>query len=349
MSSPEPPGRAGGTRDEGAERMRRATGARVEARGLGLRTGRGPVYQDVDLDAAPGSLTAVRAERGCGRTSLLLTLAGRMRPTSGSLRVDGHALPHRARLVRRIAALGVSEGVNDLDDRLRVREHLRERLHLRMRPARGALTGAALESAGLAESDGRRLVRDLSTLERRRLGVALALLEEPRLLLVDDLDLGLGPDHQRDLWRTLRDLADDGPTVVTACADTTASEDVAPAVVELRRPPARTADEETAAAEDTEPLEPLPSHRAPSHYVPAHRAPSRGLLSLSLRGRSHPREEGSAPPVPTPRRGEGRLPDHAPLRPPRPRGGHVRTLQPDTGPRPPRHARPDTEPVEEGR
>nr|WP_084468598.1 ATP-binding cassette domain-containing protein [Nocardiopsis trehalosi] len=205
--------------------MRRATGARIEADGLGLRTGEGAVYSGVSFDAAPGSLVAVAAPSGAGRTALLLTLAGRMRPTSGTLRVDGHALPAAARRVRRIAALGLSDGVNDLDERLTAGDHLAERLLLRARPAERGARAAALDAAGLSDLDRTRRVRDLTAAERRRLGIALALLDEPRLICVDDADRGLSPDDRAALWATLRALADSGPTVVAACADPGGAED----------------------------------------------------------------------------------------------------------------------------
>ncbi|WP_017538398.1 ABC transporter ATP-binding protein [Nocardiopsis halophila] len=214
--------------------MRRATGARVEAEELELRTGEGPVYSGVALRAAPGSLTAVAGDAGSGRTALLLTLAGRMRPSGGRLVVDGHELPRRARRVRAITALGLSAGVNDLDERLRVAEHLTERMLLRFRPAPRSAVDPALKEAGLDGLDTRTLAKDLTALERRRLGVALALLEEPRLLLVDDADEGLGEEHRRAFWGTLRALADSGLTVVAACGDA-AEADGDTAVVRLER------------------------------------------------------------------------------------------------------------------
>ncbi|WP_017625081.1 P-loop NTPase family protein [Nocardiopsis chromatogenes] len=150
--------------------------------------------------------------------------------------MDGHALPRRARKVRGIAALGLSEGVNDLDERLRVAEHLTERMLLRLRPAPKAAAAPALEEVGLGGLDTRTLAKDLTGLERLRLGVALALLEEPRLLLVDDADAGLTREHRREFWGTLRALADTGLTVVAACGDP-AGADEDTAVVRLHRPP----------------------------------------------------------------------------------------------------------------
>ncbi|WP_017538395.1 ABC transporter ATP-binding protein [Nocardiopsis halophila] len=210
--------------------MRTATGARVRAEDLGLRTGQGTVYAGVGLDAAPGSLTVLRADSGGGRTSLLLTLAGRMRPTSGTLAVDGHELPRAARRVRGTAALALCEGVNDLDERLRVEEHLRERMLMRLRPAPRSITGPALAAAGLDGLDTRCLVGELSMADKRRLGVALALLDEPRLVLVDNADTGLGPEQQRAFFKRLRTVADTGPTVIAACADAEAARGIAEVV-----------------------------------------------------------------------------------------------------------------------
>ena len=65
------------------------------ARGLGLKTYAGYAYRAVDVDARAGELTAVRGRNGSGKTALLLTLAGRMKPTEGSLSAGGLELPRQ--------------------------------------------------------------------------------------------------------------------------------------------------------------------------------------------------------------------------------------------------------------
>lgn len=199
--------------------MRWATGARVRAKGLTLTTGEGPVYTNVDLTAHPGTLNVFQAESGGGRSALLLSLTGRMFPTSGRLHVDGFALPRQARKVRRISSLGLMEDVNALEERLRVREHLTEAVMLRSRPARHGPIDQALAAADIPDIDRRRLIKDLTTLERKRLGIALALLDEPRLLAVDDVDDGLSSTHQSHIWHTLTRLAEEGITIVATCSD----------------------------------------------------------------------------------------------------------------------------------
>lgn len=210
-----------------------AQGAAVTAVGLGMDGPRGRVFHDVSLQAPPGSLIAVRGPSGSGRTCLLLTLTGRMKPTAGRAEVAGHRLPRRATAVRRISALGPVASVTDLEPALSVAEHLRERtllerpfaarpaavLHpLRERAAARSRAHEALEAARLepaAMDRGLRTpVRDLERPAVFRLGVALALTASPRLLAVDDVGHKLSAHEHAAAWNLLRSLADRGITVL---------------------------------------------------------------------------------------------------------------------------------------
>jgi ABC-2 type transport system ATP-binding protein len=169
-------------------------GAAVSARGLGMDGPRGPVYGDVTFDAPPGTLVAVRGPAGSGRTCLLLTRTGRMRPGTGRAEVDGHQLPRRAAAVRRIAALGPVTPLTDLEPALSVAEHLHERTLLARRFTASPLAAAGLDPAALPRGTRTR-VRDLGQLDVFRLGVALALSAAPRLLAVDDVGHKLTADE----------------------------------------------------------------------------------------------------------------------------------------------------------
>ena len=210
-----------------------AAGAAVRAEGLGLRGPRGWVYQGASLEAEPGDLVVLDGAAGSGRTSLLLTLSGRMKPSEGLAEVAGLALPKHAAAVRRIAALGPVPGVNDLEGALTVAEHLRERrlLHFSRhhrrarRDAPRRTVEQALELAGLAAEDlpdGLRTpVRALGPLQALRLSTALALFGRPRLLCVDDADDRLPAADRAAAWTMLRGIADAGTTVLAAATDPT--------------------------------------------------------------------------------------------------------------------------------
>ncbi|MBB1256205.1 ATP-binding cassette domain-containing protein [Streptomyces sp. OF3] len=206
-------------------------GAGITAERLGMTGPRGPVFENVDVQAPPGSLVAVEGPSGSGRTCLLLALTGRMRVTSGTARVGGHPLPKKMAAVRAVSALGPVPGVTDLDPALTVAEQLRERSLLRRylrgwrlerNTERRARIRTALDLVGLdpeALPRGlRTTVRDLERLEELRLGLALALLDGPRLLAVDDLDMKLSDAERASAWELLRTIAESGVTVLAVCS-----------------------------------------------------------------------------------------------------------------------------------
>ncbi|GAA2724937.1 MULTISPECIES: ATP-binding cassette domain-containing protein [Streptomyces] len=215
------------------------TAAAIAARGLGVKGPRGWVFRSVDISAPPGSLVAVAGPSGSGRTCLLLTLTGRMRPGAGSAEVAGLPLPRRMAAVRRVSALAHVPGVAELDASLTVAEHLREGALLQqrfggslrglLRPRAGraaaaARTDAALAAAGLdveaLPKGARTVVRDLGRLQALRLSLAVALLGGPRLLAVDDTDLKLSPAERQAAWALLRSLAARGDmTVLAVCSE----------------------------------------------------------------------------------------------------------------------------------
>ncbi|WP_063774115.1 ABC transporter ATP-binding protein [Streptacidiphilus rugosus] len=212
-------------------------GATVVAEGLTLRGPRGVVYQDVSFEAGPGQLVALVGDSGSGRTSLLLTVAGRMRPSAGQASVDGRPLPRRAGAVRRRVALGPVAGVNDLDGALTVEEHLTERLLLRAHgPGAARRVAAALAATGLDAADLPRRADTLTALQSFRTATAAALLSGPRVLAVDDVGDRLDAADRDTAWQALRALADAGLTVVATGREEPAIADV---VVTLDRDGAR--------------------------------------------------------------------------------------------------------------
>ena len=212
-------------------------GLGVTARDFGLEGPRGWAFRNVGITAGPGSLIAVTGPSGSGRTCLLLTLTGRMKPTEGQATVGPFRLPKQMSAVRRISAPAHVPGVTELDPALTIGEHLLERALMQGRfggSLRGllrpraervneakqridtALTAAGLDRETLPKGS-RTSVRDLERLEALRLSVALALIGGPGLLAVDDLDLKLSDAERAEAWALLRSLAESGTTVVAVC------------------------------------------------------------------------------------------------------------------------------------
>ncbi|MFI6565689.1 ATP-binding cassette domain-containing protein [Streptomyces sp. NPDC050534] len=239
------------------------SGVGVTARGLGLEGPRGWAFRDVTFAAEPGSLIAIEGPSGSGRTCLLLSLTGRMKPTAGQAEVGECRLPKQMAAVRRVAGLAHVAGVAELEPALTVAEHLHERALLQrrfgdslralLRP-RGeraaeaklridtALAAAGLDRAALPKGT-RTAVRDLERLEALRLSIALALLGRPRLLGVDDTDLKLSDAERDEVWTLLRSVAESGTTVVAVCSEApedavvvTTGKEKADALAETGRP-----------------------------------------------------------------------------------------------------------------
>lgn len=194
---------------EKLEEKRAATRDVVSAHGLGMRTRRGWIFRPVDLDVRAGELVAVTGPSGSGRTSLLLALAGRFTTNEGTLRRTGRA------------ALGYVRDVTDPEPGLTVAEHVEERLLLLGRARWRHSYRQVLVTAALADYPGEpdQLVRGIDTYRKQVLGLILARLERPALIVVDDADADLSTAERADLWARLRDLAGDGIAVVAACRE----------------------------------------------------------------------------------------------------------------------------------
>jgi len=174
--------------------------ALVRAHGLSAGYADVPVLHDVDLVVHPGEVVALLGPNGAGKTTLLGALAGLVRPTAGSVEVLGRPLDRPERLARRgLTLVPQSRG---LFHQLTVRENLR--LARSRRPFDEALE---LFPELVARLDHR--VGLLSGGQQQQLALARALLIEPRLLLVDELSLGLAPQVVTHLLAALRRAADD--------------------------------------------------------------------------------------------------------------------------------------------
>jgi RND superfamily putative drug exporter len=212
--------------------------AAITAAGVTLEGADGPVFNDVSVEVQPGDWLVVHGPAGSGKTALLLTLAGRMAFDSGRLRVNGFLLPQEASAVRRSVALAELPGVNDLEDTLTIDEHIAERLSIRsfglwvsrsrLTPVREMLRDAlvqAHEQAGVPYEPpaGDTVVSSLAPLERKLLGVVLALVGDPLVVVVDDVDDLRAAEDIALAWSALTHLLEDRATTLVASVQSSSS------------------------------------------------------------------------------------------------------------------------------
>jgi branched-chain amino acid transport system ATP-binding protein len=182
----------------------------------GLRAGYGKVevLHDVRIEVARGQIVALIGANGAGKTTLLKTISGLIRPSAGTIVFEGEDIGRRA--PHKIVALGIShvpEGRAILK-RMSVLENLRMGAYVRSdAEVEGDIAAVMTRFPVLAE----RRYQPAGTLsggEQQMLAIARALVARPRLLLMDEPSLGLAPKLVTRIFRTLRELRDEGKTIL---------------------------------------------------------------------------------------------------------------------------------------
>jgi len=201
----------------------------LEVRGLDVRYGDSQVLWGVDLDVQAGTIGALIGANGAGKTTLLRTLTGLVPPAAGSATFDGHSLFGTAAEGR--AALGlamVPEG-----RRLFAGLTVLENLHIGAYTLRDrSLVQRDLERVlahfpELAELRAR-LAGNLSGGQQQMCAIGRALMSQPKLLLIDEMSLGLAPVIVDRLAQTLQKInAEDGVTMLLVEQDIGLSLDLA--------------------------------------------------------------------------------------------------------------------------
>jgi ABC-2 type transport system ATP-binding protein len=171
----------------------------IAARGLSKSFGARVALQGVSFAADPGELVAVIGPNGAGKTTLLSILAGIRAPDSGTLAVPGEVgwVPQQTGIYRRLTVaenlrlFARLEGADDVEGEV-------ERM---------------LAQTGLGERRDDQ-VGTLSGGNQQRVNIAVGLLSEPAVLLLDEPSTGLDPRQRERLWEFVLALAGGGTTVI---------------------------------------------------------------------------------------------------------------------------------------
>ncbi len=164
------------------------------ATNLGVKTVQGAVFEDVSFTANRGEVIALLGAEGCGKTSLLLTLGGRMKPTAGDAVIAGHSLTKDYKYARDISGISLIKNVNDVPEYLLVHEILAADLALHGQKSNKAAVAAYLEEWGFTPHKNKR-ISDLNPNEKAEFDLMMACTNHPTLLLLDGV--GSGMTHRR--------------------------------------------------------------------------------------------------------------------------------------------------------
>ena len=179
----------------------------IEVRGLTVVRDR-PVLDGLDVTIGSG-VTGLLGPSGCGKSTLLRSIVGVQQVAGGDVRVLGEPAGS-APLRRRIGY--VTQEPSVYDD-LTVTENLR--FFARVLGCADSEVDKAIDAVDL-RSHANAQVRRLSGGQRSRASLAVALLDSPDLLVLDEPTVGLDPVLRRDLWVLFHKLADDGAAVLVS-------------------------------------------------------------------------------------------------------------------------------------
>jgi ABC-2 type transport system ATP-binding protein len=197
----------------------------LTVRGIVKRYGEREALRGVDLDAHAGELVAIIGPNGAGKTTLLSILAGVQPPSAGTVR----ATPTESGRESRIGWVPQQPAVYS---RLSVAENLELFARLeRVADPRGAVR-AMLEQTGLGERADERVDR-LSGGNRQRVNIALGLLADPSVLVLDEPSSSLDPRQRERLWRFILGLSERGRSVVFSTHNVAEAERYAGRVIVL--------------------------------------------------------------------------------------------------------------------
>ncbi|MFC0626372.1 ABC transporter ATP-binding protein [Kribbella deserti] len=182
----------------------------IEVRGLTKRYGEVLAVDDLSFDVEQGLVTGFLGPNGAGKSTTMRMMLGLDRPTSGTVLVNGQPFTSFAEPLREVGAL-LDPGA--------VHSGRTGRNHLRIAARTNGIplsrVEAVIDQVGLG-SAARRRIKGYSLGMRQRLGIAAALLGDPRVLLFDEPINGLDLDGVRWIRELLRRLADEGRTVLVS-------------------------------------------------------------------------------------------------------------------------------------
>jgi ABC-2 type transport system ATP-binding protein len=183
----------------------------IHVRGLTKSYGTLDVLRGVDFDVARGSIFALLGSNGAGKTTVVRILSTLLTADAGTASVNGFDVATQAAEVRE--SISLTGQFAAVDEILTGRENLVLVAKLRHLANPGTIADDLLERFSLTDAAARR-VSTYSGGMRRRLDIAMSLVGSSPVIFLDEPTAGLDPQARIEVWRTVRDLAGSGTTVL---------------------------------------------------------------------------------------------------------------------------------------
>lgn len=173
------------------------------------------VLRDISIEIKAGETVAIIGANGSGKSTLLKTISGMLHPKKGNILFEGQDITGMDPF--QIVELGISmvpEGRRIFPD-MTVYENLRLGSYLsRARPRREQNFENVYHHFPILEKRKNQLAKTLSGGEQQMMAIGSALMSDPRLLLLDEMSLGLSPIIVNELYTVLQEIREKGMTII---------------------------------------------------------------------------------------------------------------------------------------
>jgi ABC-2 type transport system ATP-binding protein len=191
--------------------MTTQTAQAIHVQGLEKSYKKLEVLRGVDFNVARGSIFALLGSNGAGKTTVVKILSTLLNADSGTASVNGFDVATQAAEVRE--SISLTGQFAAVDEVLSGRENLMLVARLRRLKAPGKIADGLLERFALTDAAARK-VSTYSGGMRRRLDVAMSLIGNPQVIFLDEPTTGLDPQGRIEVWQAVKELAEQGTTVL---------------------------------------------------------------------------------------------------------------------------------------
>lgn len=182
----------------------------IQVKGLQKSYKQRHVLKGVDFSVEKGSVFALLGSNGAGKTTVVKILTTLLKPDGGTAAVNGFDVVSKPDCVRR--SISLTGQFAAVDEVLTGRENLIMIARLRHLKNPRKLADDLLSRFALTDAADRR-VAVYSGGMRRRLDIAMSLVGKPQLIFLDEPTTGLDPEGRIEVWKTVKELSDNGTTV----------------------------------------------------------------------------------------------------------------------------------------
>ena len=180
------------------------------------------ISEDINMHIAPGEFVAFIGASGVGKSTLMNMMCGINKPTKGKIFINGTDLFKNYEAIKNVIGYVPQDDI--VHTNLTLQDMLNFSADLRMPDNATSVEKARRikEVLDIVDLTGKEhvMIKNLSGGQRKRAGIAVELLADPKLFFLDEPTSGLDPKNERDMMKTLRKMADSGRTVILVTHNT---------------------------------------------------------------------------------------------------------------------------------